>query len=328
MAPPGLTTKRFQPLFHHSHPHPKGTSLDIGQRILTFSATTQGKFIGRPLRTPDPWYLEMISLLSKKKKTTYMQRIQLRLTDDGDGVSQQVASGDLVESSQVGESGSTDLAAVGSLTAVTDNEDTHLTLGGLNGRVCLARGNSITLGEEKEVVDESLHVLLHGRTGRRRELVVLNLNGTRRHLVQTLVDDTERLTELLHTAQVTVVAVTVDTNGDIELHIAVGVIRLRLPDIPGDTGTTEHNSSETHIEGIRGTDNANTLGSRLPDPVIRQQFLGLVDTVTELSSPLVDVVKEAERNILRNSTRANVGGVKTGTGDTLVEFLLIAKMVR
>lgn len=244
-----------------------------------------------------------------------------KLTDNSDRIGQQVTTRHLVKATQVGKAGSTDLAAVGTLATVTDQEDTHLTLGGLNGRVGLTRRNRVTLGEEQEVVDQSLHVLLHGSTGRGHDLVVLDTDGASGHLVQALLDNAERLAELLHTAQVTVVAVTVDTNGNIELDLVVGIIRLGLADIPGDTGATEHDTSETHVQSVGGVNDTNTLGSGLPDTVIRKQLLGLVDAVTELGGPLVDVIQKADRNILGDTTGANVGGVETGTGNTLVEFL-------
>lgn len=244
-----------------------------------------------------------------------------KLTDNSDRISQQVTTRHLVEATQMGKAGGTDLAAVGTLATITDQEDTHLTLGSLNGRVGLTRGNRVTLGEEQEVVDESLHVLLHGSTGRGHDLVVLDTDGAGGHLVQTLLDDAERLAELLHAAQITVVAVTVDTNGNIELNLVVRIIRLGLADIPGDTGATEHDTSETHIQSVGSVNNTNTLGSGLPNTVIRKQLLSLVDTVTELSGPLVDIIQKADRNILRDTTGANVGSVETGTGDTLVEFL-------
>ena len=245
-----------------------------------------------------------------------------KLTDDSNSVGQKVTTGNLVETTQVSKSRSTDLAAVRALAAVTDQEHSHLTLGGLDGRVCLTGGDGVTLGEEQEVVDKSFHVLLHGGTGRRRDLVVLHTDGAGGHLVQALVNDAQRLTELLHTAEVPVVAVTVDTDGNVELDLVVRVVGLGLTDIPGDTGTTQHDTSETHVERIGGRDNTNTLGSGLPDTVVGEQLLGLVNAVTELGGPLVNVVKETERKVLGNTTRADVGGVETGTGDTLVEFLL------
>ena len=244
-----------------------------------------------------------------------------RLTNNGDSICQQVTTRDLIETTQVGKTRSTDLATVGSLAAVTDQEHTHLTLGGLNGRVGLTRGDSVTLAEEEEVVDQGLHVLLHGGTRGRRKLVVLDLDRTCGHLVQALVDDTEGLAELLHTAKVTIITVTVDTDGDVEFNLVVSVIWLGLADIPWHTRATEHDTSEAHVQRISGADNTNALSSGLPDTVLGEQLFGFVDTVTELGSPLVDIIEKAEGDILRHTAGADVGGVETGTGDTLVEFL-------
>jgi hypothetical protein len=177
-------------------------------------------------------------------------------------------------------------------------------------------------------VNQSLHVLLHGSTRRGHDLVVLDADGTSGHLVQALLDNAERLTEFLHTAQVTVVAVTVDTNGNIKLDLVVGIIRLGLADIPGNTGATEHDTRETHVQSIGSINDTNTLGSGLPDTVIRKQLLGFIDTVTELGGPLVNIIQKAERNVLRDTTGANVGSVETGTRDTLVEFLKGNQFVR
>jgi hypothetical protein len=244
-----------------------------------------------------------------------------KLTDDSDRVSEKVTTRNLVEATQVGEARSTNLAAVRTLAAVADEVHTHLTLGGFDGRVGLTGGHGVTLGEEKEVVNQSLHVLLHGGTRGRGDLVVLDADRAGGHLVQALVDNAEGLAELFHTAEVTVVAVTVNTNGDVELHLVVGVIGLRLADIPGNTGATEHDTSETHAESIGGVNHTNTLCTGLPDTVICEQLLGLVDAITELGGPLVNVVKKTNGDILGHTTRANVGSVKTGTGNTLVEFL-------
>lgn len=170
-------------------------------------------------------------------------------------------------------------------------------------------------------MDESLHVLLHGRARRGRNLVVLNLDGARRHLVQTLDDNPQGLAEFLHTAEVPVVAVPVDPDGDIEIDLVVGIVGLRLADIPRHTGTTEHDTAETHVQGIGCVHDTNALGTGLPDPVVREKFLDFVDPVSELSGPLVDVVQQTKGNILRDTTRTNVSGVKTSTRNTLVEFL-------
>ena len=227
-----------------------------------------------------------------------MTQWERKLTDDSDSIGEKVTTRHLVETTQVSETRSTNLAAVWALAAVGDKEHTHLTLRGLNGGVCLSRGNRVTLGEEQEVVNESLHVLLHGGARRRGDLVILNTNGTSGHLVQALVDDTEGLAEFLHTAKVTVVAVTVDTDGDVKLNLVVGIVGLRLADIVGNTGSTKHDTGETHVERIGGVNNSDTLGSGLPDTVVCEQLLGFVNAVTELSGPLVDVVKETNGDIL------------------------------
>lgn len=234
-----------------------------------------------------------------------------------------MASSDLVKATQVSETRSTDLAAVWPLAAVANQVYTHLTLGGFDGGVCLARRHGVTLGEEQEVVDESFHVLLHSRTRGRADLVVLNLDRTSGHLVQTLVDDAKRLTELLHTAEVSVVAVTVDTDGDVKLNLVISIVGLRLADVPRDARATEHNTGETHVQRILSAHNSNTLGSGLPDTVVRKQLLSFVNAVTELGRPLVDVIEQAKRNILGDTARADICSVETGTRDSLIEFLYI-----
>ena len=244
-------------------------------------------------------------------------------TDDGDGVGQQMPPRDLIHTSQMGESRSPNLAPVRPLAAVRDKENTHLALGRLDGAVSLARWHCVTLAEEQEVVNKGLHVLLHGRAGRGRDLVVLDLDGAGGHVVQALVDDAERLAELLHEAKVAVVAVAVDADGDVKINTVVGVVWLRLADVPGNTGATKHDTGEGVVESISGADDTNTLGTTDPDTVVGQKLLGLVDAVTELGGPLVDVVKKTNGKILGNATSAYVVSVKTGTRDTLVELLLL-----
>lgn len=229
--------------------------------------------------------------------------------------------GDVIETTQVSETGGSDVASVWSLAAVTDDVDTHLALGSLDGGVGLTGRNGVALGVEKEVVDEGLHVLLHGGSGRRRDLVVLDADGAGGHLVQALVDDAEGLSELLHSAEISVVAVSVGSDGDVELDLVVGVVGLALSDIPRHAGTSEHDTGEGEVQRLSGGNDTDTPQSLNPDSVVGQHLLGLVDTVAELGSPLVNVVEKTNGDILVNTTGSDVGGVETGTRDTLVEFL-------
>jgi hypothetical protein len=232
-----------------------------------------------------------------------------------------VTLGDVIETTQVGKTRSANVASVWSLATIRNDVHTHLTLRGLDGRVGLTRRNGVALGVEQEVVNKSLHVLLHGGSRRRRDLVVLNTDGTCGHLVEALVDNAERLSKLLHSAKVSVVAVTVSSNGNVELNLVVGIIGLVLSDIERNTRTSKHNTSEGKVQGLSGGNNTNTPQSLNPDTVISQHLLGLVDSVAELGSPLVNIVEKANGDILMNTTGSNVGSVETGAGNTLVEFL-------
>ena len=209
------------------------------------------------------------------------------------------------------------------LGTITDDIDAHLALGGLDSRVGVTGRHGVALGVEQEVVDEGLHVLLHGGAGRGRDLVVLDADGAGGHLIEALVDDAERLTELLHAAQVAVVAVAVDTHGHVELDLVVGVVRLALADVPRNAGTAEHDAGEGKVQGVGGRDHADAAQTVDPDTVVRQHLLGLVNAVAELGRPLVDVIEQAEREILVDTAGTDVGGVETGTRDSLVEFLWI-----
>lgn len=70
------------------------------------------------------------------------------------------------------------------------------------------------------------------------DLVVLHFDGSGGHLVEALVDDSERLTELLHPTQVTIIAVAIDADGNVKLDLIVGIVWLRFTHIPRHTGAT------------------------------------------------------------------------------------------
>lgn len=129
------------------------------------------------------------------------------------------------------------------------------------------------------------------------------------------------MAELFHPAEVAVVAVAVHTHGDIEFDLVVRIVWLALADIPGYTGASQHHAGEGVVKCVgRGYD-ANSLRASFPDSIVSQQFLGLVDAIAKLGCPLVDVVEEADGEILMYASGPDVSSVEPGTGDTLVEFL-------
>jgi len=254
-----------------------------------------------------------------KRKT--LTEHQIHGTDHSDRISQQMATSDMVKTAEMREAWSTNMHAVRPLAAIANHVHAHLALGGLDGGVGVTRWHSIALGEEQEVVNQCLHVLFHGSAGRRRNLVVLVPDGASWHLVEALVDDTQRLTELFHAAQVPVVAVAVDAHGYVELDLVVGVVGRGLAHVPGHSGAAEHDAREGEVEGIGRGDDTNALETVDPDAVIREHLLGFVDAVAELSRPLIDVVEQADGDVLVNTAGPDIGSVQTGTGDALVEFL-------
>ena len=138
-------------------------------------------------------------------------------------------------------------------------------------------------------------------------------------------DDAQALAELLHAAEVAVVAVAVDADGDVELDLVVGVVGLGFPYVPGHAGAAEHDAGEGVVEGLFCGDDAHALCSADPDAVVGEEFFGFVDAVAELGGPLVDVVEEAERYVLVDAARSDIGGMEPGARDTLVEFLILVE---
>ena len=170
-------------------------------------------------------------------------------------------------------------------------------------------------------MDEGLHVFFHRRAGRGGDLVVFNPYRARRHFVEALVDYAQALAELLHPAEVAIIAIPVHAHGDIELHISVRVIRLRFANVPGHAAAAQHHAGERIIERVGSGDDADAFGAPDPDPVVGEEFFGFVDAVAELGRPLVDVVEEAEGEVGVYAAGTDIGGMEAGAGDALVEFL-------
>ena len=241
--------------------------------------------------------------------------------DNRHRIRQQMTPRDLIKAPQMRKPRRPDLAPIRPLTAIANHIHAHLPLGRLDGRIRLPGRDGVALSKQQKMVNQRLHILLHRRAGRGRDFIILDAHGARGHLVQALMDDAQALAELLHAAQVPIIAVAVDAHRDIELHLAVGVVRRALANVPRHAGAAQHDAREAVVERVGGGDDADVLGAPDPDPVVGEELLGLVDAVAELGGPLVDVVEEAEGDVGVHAAGADVGGVEAGAGDALVEFL-------
>lgn len=246
---------------------------------------------------------------------------QIHRPNDRHRIRQKMPPADLIKAPEMRKPRRPNLTSIRSFTAITHDKDTHLSLWCFDRAISLSWRDGIPFREEQEVVDQSFHVFFHCCSWRRGDLVVFDSDGARWHLVEALVDDAEGLAELFHAAEVAIVAIPVHSDWDVKLYLIVRIIWLALAYVPRYTAASKHDAGERVIESVGGRDDTNTLGPAFPDSVIRKQFFCFIDPVPELSRPLVDVVEEAEWEILVDAAGADVGRVKTGAGDAFVEFL-------
>ena len=74
-----------------------------------------------------------------------------------------------------------------------------------------------------------------------------------------------------------------------------------LAEIPLDARPSEHDSRAAPVERVLGRDDADVDRPGLPDPVLRDQVLHLVQPLPELGDEVVDVVEQADRDVLQSS---------------------------
>lgn len=86
--------------------------------------------------------------LTPPKLPVNLSEHQVHSTNDSDRVRQEVVPHHKVRSSQVGETGCSDLALVRAIGAVGNEVDTHLTLGGFDSSVCFSGRDRVAFRED------------------------------------------------------------------------------------------------------------------------------------------------------------------------------------
>src|SRR3970282_396052 len=126
--------------------------------------------------------------------------------------------------------------------------------------------------------------VLHLLPGGRRDLVVVDHDraGVGLQPTHALLDDAVGFAHLGDAHQVAVVAVAIGAHRDIEIDFRVLGVRLHLSQVPGDAGTTDHGSGHAPGLGHFRADHADSDRALLPDAVVRQQRLVLVDATGEV----------------------------------------------
>src|SRR5229473_3755655 len=198
--------------------------------------------------------------------------------DDRHRVGDHVAARHLVERSEVGEAGRTNLQPLRLVRAFRDQVYAELALRRLDRGVHLAFRHVHALGDQLEVMDQLLHALFHLEARRRRDLVVVDHHGARvlAQPVDALTHDAVRLAHLLDAHQVAVVAVPALADRDVELHAVVDLVGLFFPQIPGHARAAQHRAGEAEGESPLCGDHADAYGALLPDAIVREQRLVVI----------------------------------------------------
>ena len=243
--------------------------------------------------------------------------------EDRRHVGQHVAAADEVHRLQVREARRADLALVGLVGAVGDEIDAELALRRLDRGVNLAGRHVIALGVELEVMDQRLHRALHLAALRRHDLVVDDrhrpLPFRLAQLRDALLHDADRLPHLLHADAVAVVAVAVLADRNVEIHLGVAFVGLRLAQVPGRARAAHHHAGEAPLPGVLQPHHADVDVALLEDAVVGEQRFEVVADLQERIAERLDVVDQLRRQVLMHAADAEVGRMHARARGALVE---------
>ncbi len=138
-------------------------------------------------------------------------------------------------------------------------------------------------------------------------------------LLDALLHDLRRLPHLLHADQVTVVAVAVLADGNVEIHLRVALVGLRLAKVPRRAGAADHHAGEAPLPRVVEADHADVDVPLLEDAVAGEELVDVVDHLEERVTEGADVVDQLLRQVLVHATRAEIGRVHAAAAGTLVE---------
>src|SRR5262249_9562818 len=170
------------------------------------------------------------------RSAVHLTKYDIDGSENSGNIGQHVAAAQKIHRLQMRKTRRTDFAFVWLVGAVSDEVDAELALGRFNGGINLAGWDVITLSVELEVMDKCFHRALHLLTLGRNDLVVVHhhpsLSGARAQVFATLLHKFRRLAHLFHAYKISIKAVTVLSDGNIEIEFGVAFVRLRFAQIP------------------------------------------------------------------------------------------------
>jgi len=169
-------------------------------------------------------------------------------------------------------------------------------------------------------MDQRFHRGLHLATARRRDLVVRDLHRPRLHLRQALPDHRHAFTHLADAHQVAVIAVAVAADRDAEIEPVVHLVRLRLAQIPRHAGGPQARPGEAPGQRLLRRHDADIHQPLLPDAVVGQQRLQVVDELRESLGPGTDLLLQPGRQILGDAAWPEIIRMQPRAGRGLMEL--------
>ena len=196
-----------------------------------------------------------------------------------------MAAAQKIHGLQMGETRRADFAFVRLVAAVGDQIDAELALGRFDRGIDFAGRHLEAFGVELEVMDQAFHRALHLFAPGRHDLVVVDRDPAlavgRVQLFDALLHDADRLAHLFHADAITVVIVAVLAHRNVEIHLGVAFVGLRLAQIPGRAGAAHHDAGKAARPGVVEPHHADIDIALLEDAVLGEQFLQIVADLQE-----------------------------------------------
>ena len=145
------------------------------------------------------------------------------------------------------------------------------------------------------------------------------LAGRLAQLGAALLHDLHGFAHLFHADDLAIVGVAVLPHGDVELHLLVALVGLRLAQVPRDAGAAHHHAREAPGHGLVHGDDADVDVALLEDAVAHDEVVEVVDHLQERVAERLDVVDQRRRQVLVDAAGPEVVGVEARAGRALVE---------
>ena len=127
------------------------------------------------------------------------------------------------------------------------------------------------------------------------------------------------LGHFLHADDLAGVTIAMRADRDVEFHLLVAFVGLRLAQIPGRAGPTEHRAGETPLPAILQRDDADIDVALFEDAVLDEEIMQILQDGRKGLAPSTDVLDQPRRAIDMHPAGAEIVGMQTGAGCALVE---------